>query len=343
MEKSSKRGKIPQQDWPSIISRYEAGETLASIARTYDCSPPAISYIVSRTRARNATTEDAGSKAPATAEPQLVKISPSSMPAADSTHPGTAAGESGPSTTTVIAAEVVEPSIAAPPPSRSELSGQVAVGEAQQSPEVTGATHREFRPEREGRPDGDAAAAHAAIPPDGSRHNNGEGRRTLHLSLSQGNGAGPAAASPPSGAGHTGNGHGVDGRLGARPQAAQSGFGPQPRQSVGPTLPLDPAPNPLGAVRAPAVIPDGSQKTKDGSAFIDHALRERIDGDIAAFLSAFDAALDRDTAENRTRLREATDRLLRAGARTRIELERLEARVPLASREQAPMSLFRPR
>ena len=48
MEKSSKRGKIPQSDWPLIMARYEAGETLASIARTYDCSPPAISYVVSR-------------------------------------------------------------------------------------------------------------------------------------------------------------------------------------------------------------------------------------------------------------------------------------------------------
>src|SRR5262252_9708417 len=54
MERSGKRGKIPQQDWPSIIKRYEAGETLASIARTYDCSPPAISYVLSRSRARDA-------------------------------------------------------------------------------------------------------------------------------------------------------------------------------------------------------------------------------------------------------------------------------------------------
>ena len=59
MERSSKRGKIPQQDWPAIIKRYEAGETLAGIARTYDCSPPAISYIVSRSRARDAMGEGA--------------------------------------------------------------------------------------------------------------------------------------------------------------------------------------------------------------------------------------------------------------------------------------------
>ena len=70
MEKSSKRGKIPQTDWPQIMARYEAGETLASIARTYDCSAPAISYIVSRSR------EEAGKYNPASArppEPQLIK------------------------------------------------------------------------------------------------------------------------------------------------------------------------------------------------------------------------------------------------------------------------------
>src|SRR5277367_6501836 len=81
MEKSSKRGKIPQQDWPSIITRYESGETLASIARTYDCSPPAISYIVSRTRARSAAAELAGQGASSSAEPQLVKGPVTEMPA----------------------------------------------------------------------------------------------------------------------------------------------------------------------------------------------------------------------------------------------------------------------
>src|SRR6516162_2511472 len=80
MEKSSKRGKIPPQDWPSIIKRYEAGETLASIARTYDCSPPAISYIVSRSRARDATAEGAPPDATGPAEPQLIKGRGHEMP-----------------------------------------------------------------------------------------------------------------------------------------------------------------------------------------------------------------------------------------------------------------------
>jgi hypothetical protein len=87
------------------------------------------------------------------------------------------------------------------------------------------------------------------------------------------------------------------------------------------------------------------QRGREGGAFIDRALRERVDGDIAVFLAAFDAALDRDTPETRTELREATDRLLRAGARTRIELERLEARAPLPARDKIGQTapLFRQR
>src|SRR5271168_2439461 len=69
MEKSGKRGKIPQSDWPLIMGRYEAGETLSSIARTYDCSPPAISYIVSRSRGKPASE----AATPPAAEPQLLK------------------------------------------------------------------------------------------------------------------------------------------------------------------------------------------------------------------------------------------------------------------------------
>jgi hypothetical protein len=76
-----------------------------------------------------------------------------------------------------------------------------------------------------------------------------------------------------------------------------------------------------------------TEHRKEGGAFIDAELRARVDSDIAAFLSAFDMALVEDTPESRASLREATDRLLRAGARTRIELERLEARMPLPPRD----------
>src|SRR3954447_9755660 len=72
MEKSNKRGKIPQSDWPLIMARYEAGETLASIARTYDCSPPAISYVVSKSRARQPSLNRSAT-GPSGPEAQLIK------------------------------------------------------------------------------------------------------------------------------------------------------------------------------------------------------------------------------------------------------------------------------
>ena len=84
-------------------------------------------------------------------------------------------------------------------------------------------------------------------------------------------------------------------------------------------------------------------RAKDADAFIDQALRERVDGDITAFLAAFDAALAHDTLESRAELRDATDRLLRAGARTRIQLERLEARVPLPPPDGHAASAWRAR
>src|SRR5688572_19228060 len=86
MEKSSKRGKIPQSDWPLIMTRYEAGETLASIARTYDCSPPAISYVVSRSRARQPGLELAP-KPPGGLEPQLIKAAAPDSGAAAAAKP----------------------------------------------------------------------------------------------------------------------------------------------------------------------------------------------------------------------------------------------------------------
>jgi len=87
-----------------------------------------------------------------------------------------------------------------------------------------------------------------------------------------------------------------------------------------------------GANGPPLQLISEPRNSGDSGTFIDRALRERVEADIAVFLAAFDAALAQDTPEGRAGLREATDRLLRAGARTRIELERLEARAPLPPR-----------
>jgi len=43
------KGKIPHSEWPKIIARYHAGETIAQIGRQYGCTAPAIRYIIKRT------------------------------------------------------------------------------------------------------------------------------------------------------------------------------------------------------------------------------------------------------------------------------------------------------
>ena len=55
---------------------------------------------------------------------------------------------------------------------------------------------------------------------------------------------------------------------------------------------------------------------------LDFRLREAITVEISTFLVALDDAIGEGKAESLQRLREATDRLLRAAARIRIELER---------------------
>jgi hypothetical protein len=337
MDRSSKRGKIPQQDWPSIIKRYEAGETLASIARTYDCSPPAISYIVSRSRAREAIAESAVSEGNGSEEPRLVKGQANDMSAVE-----VSLGEQAGGDTSVenVEAEASHPSEGSrtehqqPQPRHAandaadgaDLRKEVVLREGNGAAERHDRVQRYVPPLNAGTPPPTFGPA-AALP------QNGEPRRTLHLSLSQ---DGPHHADPqqqdPPGPNMSGSGE----RLATRPSGNQLHSGNQADRH-GPT---QYAP---GANGGPINMMTEPPRAKDGGAFIDQALRERVDGDIIAFLAAFDAALADDTVESRAGLREATDRLLRAGARTRIELERLEARMPLPPRDGHAAPTWRPR
>jgi hypothetical protein len=350
MEKSGKRGKIPPQDWPQIITRYQAGETLASIARTYDCSPPAISYIVSRSRARNAAAEAQGAVPPQ--EPQLVKSHSAGTPPVGTPSAATPLSEftetDSPPAASALAAAV--PGVAAISGERSDTPKQSdelrlfvdeppSAAVVRRDPAHHGegiAAERQKQGPHDPQPSGNGNAtrsfAPAAAPPP-----NGEPRRTLHLSLP---GSDVSHRQEPQPQPHEPQAPAIPG-VGERampPQTgAHSGTGAGARYGIGPYAPAG-----NGAPMRSAQEP---QAAKNGGTFIDHALRERVDGDIAAFLAAFDAALDHDTAESRAGLREATDRLLRAGARTRIELERLEARVPLVPREKSGQEAraFRPR
>jgi hypothetical protein len=318
MEKSSKRGKIPQSDWPLIMARYEAGETLASIARTYDCSPPAISYVVSRSRARHPGSDNTV-PAPSAGEPHLIKAA-----AADGAAvPGTAI----PAAAAPPANGAHNPAAAprqdeAPPAPRPAAAAPVA--ERRDAP-PRGLNGFAGLPPR-----APIAAPRPPLPP-GSV--NGDQRRTLHLSLGNSSGNGnshPAEPDAPAGFGPApSRPGGGEGSVAASAAAPASEAAPE-RLRERPAGFADAS----TADFAPARQTQGNGARRDGGgSYIDHELRTRVDGDIAAFLAAFDTALVQDTQESRSALREATDRLLRAGARTRIELERLEARLPLPRRD----------
>ena len=337
MERSSKRGKIPQQDWPSIIKRYETGETLASIARTYDCSPPAISYILGRSRARDATvdsTEQSGIESP---EPRLVKGHPNDMPTREFINGAPEIGEAAVLAPTAQASSPIDGSdpkpVSAGPDSAS--NGTAGASEIGAEMAVTEAPGRPAKGETEAPAQAPALGTGNSPSPFGTadpQRQPGEPRRTLHLALSHNN------AQPMETTHHGGQVADMDAAAIRSVGNQQQGLNPDPAQHR-PTP--DAATNNGGAGRSMAE----SHKIRDGGTFIDRALRERVDGDISAFLAAFDAALADDTIESRAELREATDRLLRAGARTRIELERLEARVPLSVRDTSGYSApsWRPR
>ncbi len=319
MEKSSKRGKIPQSDWPLIMARYEAGETLASIARTYDCSPPAISYVVSRSRARQPGTE-APPPTPSAAEPQLIKA-----PLAETAATGIAQS----------------PVVSAPPANGQpsdrrdetwlrEANGFARDGAGRSDANLPGIPPRAALPLQ--RP----PAPHTPTGP-----GNGDHRRTLHLSLgnpSPGNGGTPPVEHHPA----ERHNFASEGQHAPHQTAGERLAAPaNPEAQSSPAAPPDGGAGQGFAEARPTAYygpvqqtgADGARRKEGGVSYIDKELRARVDGDIAAFLTAFDAALAEDTQESRSALREATDRLLRAGARTRIELERLEARMPLPPRD----------
>jgi hypothetical protein len=180
------KGKIPHAEWPAIRARRARGEALASIARDYGCTAPAIRYIVRR-----------GERANDVLTPQL--------------------GSTG----------------AAVPPT----------------------------------PGGRAAA----LPREGRK---GRGRRPLTTS------------------------------------------------SLAARVPSRPAPALLTAV--PEVREEDIARSRDGAARLAEDLRTRVISDIAPFLVAIDAAFERASPETFGTLREATNRLMRAAARTLIEIDRVE-------------------
>jgi hypothetical protein len=364
MEKSNKRGKIPQSDWPQIMARYEAGETLASIAKTYDCSPPAISYIVSRSRARHTN----GHATPAATEPQLVKAHPHTPPdQAQAAHAPGGAPPAGAVPFVQNGAESIDPAPlfahgAALPRFDRGVPGHDgnSAGFGGDNGGSAAAHHDADRNsnDREAAFPGLPPAAMQPAPmrpaPIGTAQPNPvrpnptqtlDDRRRLHLGFGNGGTSQPNGTNTAEPRPGEANGGGAmtpdaprDTTYSSPPPATrqqQGGGEPDQPQALRPPRTYDQPRYGYGQVEQHQRPGNSDVSNKALGSYIDKELRARVDTDIAAFLSAFDAALAQDTQSSRSALREATDRLLRAGARTRIELERLEARVPLPARDAA--------
>jgi hypothetical protein len=279
---------------------------------------------------RDATVDGTEQSAIESSEPRLVKGHPNDTPVSDFINETPEIGAAAPLPPTVKASDPIDGSMPEPVSAgpSSGLNGTAEVSEIGADITVTETpgrpAQRDIEEPAQAAPSGNGTA--------GSQPQPAEPRRTLHLSLSHNNGQLMDTPHP--------DGHVVDtpDASGVRPVGdQQQGLAQYPaRHHPAPSAAADNG----GAVRSTA-----EAHKRDGGAFIDRALRDRVDGDISAFLAAFDAALAEDTIESRADLRDATDRLLRAGARTRIELERLEARVPLSARDTRGYSstTWRPR
>ena len=78
------RGRIPQSAWSRILQRYRAGATLSAIAREFDCTPSAISYIVRKAEAEEgaaATNASESGGTPAAPAPVEIVTAPAAVAA----------------------------------------------------------------------------------------------------------------------------------------------------------------------------------------------------------------------------------------------------------------------
>jgi Mor family transcriptional regulator len=246
--------KIPKSEWANIIARRSAGESLASIGRSYHCTAPAILYIVRK-------ADDSRGEAP---------------------------GGTGPRTSVARDhwASVYE----------RHLAGETIAALAQDLGCSARTISRIVREQRWS----ESARTGAKMP----------GRRRGE-SVSD-----PAAQDRATGVTSDGS------EGGGRPSAVFDRGTRRQRREAGARRRNGAAVT--GGREAPPRAAENRAATVPG--VIDERVRERITSDVAAFLSAFNAALEHDTPEIRNALLKASDRLLRAGANTRTEIERLEER-----------------
>ncbi len=79
-ESPKRRGRIPQTAWPRILERHRAGATLSAIAREFDCTPSAISYIVRKAEAAGLSADAGVGEEQAMPEPAPVETPAAEVP-----------------------------------------------------------------------------------------------------------------------------------------------------------------------------------------------------------------------------------------------------------------------
>lgn len=91
-ESPKKRGRIPQSAWPQILERYRSGATLSAIAREFECTPSAISYIIKKAEAASGQGDAAhGDDDQGDAQADAGQPSAPAAPAEEAAAPATAA------------------------------------------------------------------------------------------------------------------------------------------------------------------------------------------------------------------------------------------------------------
>lgn len=87
VDSPKRRGRIPQSAWPRILERHKAGVTLSAIAREFDCTPSAISYIVRKAEAAGLSAE--GEEGTVETAPVVAALvpEPAAPPVADPVRP----------------------------------------------------------------------------------------------------------------------------------------------------------------------------------------------------------------------------------------------------------------
>lgn len=156
-ESPKKRGRIPQSAWPQILERYRSGATLSAIAREFECTPSAISYIIKKAEAASgqgdAAHGDAGAEG-MSAEAMRGEAQAADIPA--SAAPETAGEASAP-----VTPAVPETPDSAPAPAAAESE---TPAEPRRAAGRTGRTTLTRAPRTEPAADQASAEAPAAAP-----------------------------------------------------------------------------------------------------------------------------------------------------------------------------------